>query len=251
MFRITTALWSRNRRNQRLIVFSVIGLVFFGVVSYASIPDADGVIAGCYKKSGGTLRLIDRSVTYCAKDETLVSWNQSGPAGPQGPQGPAGPQGLQGEQGPAGPAGPAGPQGEAGPAGTPGVSAATFAFTTSGVRINGALTQVLSKTLPAGSWAVTATADIHTGSPFLGDITRTSRCELHDSAGGLIGSAGDRRTIQKDQFGIISLSPNGGAVVPQGGGLVSLWCLFQNESDGSIADVEHAQMMFVQVGSFF
>lgn len=237
MFKITKSI---SRLNRRSIVFSAVSILLLGAIGYASIPGADGVIYACYKKSGGSLRVIDRDVTNCSKDETLISWNQQGPPGPQGPQGP------QGEPGPVGPQGPQGPQGPAGPAGA---SAATFAFTPSTVVINGTLTQVLSKSLPAGNWAVTATADIRTGIPVLNDITRTSRCELHNAAGGVIGSAGDRRTIHEDEFGIISLSMNGGAVVPEGGGVVSLWCLFQSES--SAASVEHAQMMFVQVGGFF
>jgi hypothetical protein len=65
-------------------------------VAYATIPDANGVIHGCYTKSTGTIRIIDNSVTDCKQGETSVQWNVSGPMGPQGP---AGPQGLQGPKG--------------------------------------------------------------------------------------------------------------------------------------------------------
>jgi hypothetical protein len=55
-------------------------------ISRASIPDAGGVIHGCYNKSGGTVRVIDSSVIACGSNETAISWNQTGPAGPRGPQ---------------------------------------------------------------------------------------------------------------------------------------------------------------------
>lgn len=67
--------------------------------AYATIPGGDGVIHGCYAKSGGTLRIIDASVTKCKDGETALNWNQQGTPGPQGPQGQPGPQGPQGEPG--------------------------------------------------------------------------------------------------------------------------------------------------------
>jgi hypothetical protein len=97
-------------------------------VAGASVPDADGVIHGCYAKSNnvlqakGDLRVVDAGVA-CKSTELPVSWNQqgqpgaTGPQGPAGAQGPEGPAGPQGPEGPAGPAGPAGPEGPQGPAG--------------------------------------------------------------------------------------------------------------------------------------
>jgi hypothetical protein len=67
--------------------------------AYATIPGGDGLIHGCYAKSGGTLRVIDASVTNCKSGETALNWNQQGQPGPQGPQGEPGPPGPQGEQG--------------------------------------------------------------------------------------------------------------------------------------------------------
>jgi len=46
-------------------------------------------------------------------------------------------------------------------------------------------------------------------------------------------------------FVAVSLTLNGGAAVPAGGGEVSLWC----QSQGG-ATVKQAQMMMIQVGSF-
>ena len=95
-----------------LAVTVVVALTAAGV-AFATIPDSSGVIHGCYTKSGGSLRVIDASVTSCKSGETELDWNVQGPAGPKGDTGPPGPAG------PTGPAGQTGPQGPQGPAGTP------------------------------------------------------------------------------------------------------------------------------------
>ena len=87
----------RRLASDRLFLFVV--LVLVAGVAYATIPDASGVIHACYSKSGGSLRVIDASVTTCKSGETSLSWSVQGIPGPQGPQGPAGPQGPQGEPG--------------------------------------------------------------------------------------------------------------------------------------------------------
>jgi hypothetical protein len=95
-----------------------------GAAVYASIPGAGGVISGCYKKSGGALRMLDAEVDQCNPlNETSITWNQVGPQGPPGPPGPPGPQGPPGLDGPQGPQGPAGPEGPAGPVGPGGPAA--------------------------------------------------------------------------------------------------------------------------------
>lgn len=45
-----------------------------GAVAYASIPDAGGVIHGCFKP-GSTVRLVDGA---CRAGETAIAWNQQG-----------------------------------------------------------------------------------------------------------------------------------------------------------------------------
>ncbi len=103
-----------------------------GTAAYAAtaaIPGPGGVIAGCYVKSGGVLRVIDSSVTTCKSNETSLDWNQTGAAGPAGPAGPTGPTGSPGptgQTGATGPAGPTGPTGPAGPTGPEGSSNADF-----------------------------------------------------------------------------------------------------------------------------
>lgn len=58
--------------------------VFFGVslmasTAFASIPDANGVIHGCYNTLTGSTRIIDG--TNCGLLEKAVTWSQKGPAG--------------------------------------------------------------------------------------------------------------------------------------------------------------------------
>jgi hypothetical protein len=88
------------------------GLAIVGtVVAVAAIPDAGGVIHGCYASKDGALRVIDTSAGSCSKKETAISWSQAGPPGPAG---------APGATGPAGPAGPSGATGATGPAGVSG-----------------------------------------------------------------------------------------------------------------------------------
>jgi len=76
-----------NRRSARWIAPIALGVMAVGGIAYATIPDGNGVIHGCYKKSGGTLRVIDASVTNCDKTETALTWGQSGPPGAPGTPG--------------------------------------------------------------------------------------------------------------------------------------------------------------------
>ena len=63
-------------------------------VAYATIPDSNGVISGCYNKQG-VVRVIDTSAGgKCTAGETALDWSQTGPSGPPGSQGPPGPPGA-------------------------------------------------------------------------------------------------------------------------------------------------------------
>jgi hypothetical protein len=106
----------RRRIPAALATAAGVLLVVAGV-AHATIPDSSGAIHGCYARSGGSLRVIDASVTNCKAGETSLDWNvqgQRGPQGPQGADGPAGPSGPQGPQGPTGSQGSTGPQGPSG-----------------------------------------------------------------------------------------------------------------------------------------
>jgi Collagen triple helix repeat (20 copies) len=95
------------------------------------------VYQGCLNHNIGALynvKVNPTSPPRCLNNDTVISWNQTGPAGAAGPQGPkgdpgpAGPQGPKGDTGPAGPAGaigPAGPKGDTGPAGAAGATGPT------------------------------------------------------------------------------------------------------------------------------
>ncbi len=62
---------------------AVVGLALGGI-AYASIPDGDNVIHGCYGNSNGQLRVIDDAQSTCKNNETPLSWNAQGPPGPSG-----------------------------------------------------------------------------------------------------------------------------------------------------------------------
>jgi hypothetical protein len=51
-----------------------------GGVAWAAIPNARGVIYGCYQKNQGQLRVIDTDQGQnCNPAETPLCWNQAGP----------------------------------------------------------------------------------------------------------------------------------------------------------------------------
>ena len=91
----------------------------------ASIPGAGGKIKGCYTKSNGSLRVID-SAKSCKSNEKALSWNTKGPAGP---------------------------------------SDAFSGYREARVTVQGGSLDVGRLDVPAGSYAVTATADLETPSP--------------------------------------------------------------------------------------
>jgi hypothetical protein len=93
---------SRILRTTRFWLLGTVATAALAGTAYATIPAGDGAIHGCYAKSGGTLRVVDASVTNCTAGETALDWSQQGQPGPKGDPGapgPAGPQGTQGEPG--------------------------------------------------------------------------------------------------------------------------------------------------------
>jgi hypothetical protein len=233
----------RIARRPILIATTLAALATVGVgVAHASIPGSGQTYTGCFFKNTGTLRLIDPSLGsrnplgYCSNRETRVTWNQKGQPGAQGPAGPAGAAGATGATGLTGPPGPAGA----------GVTV-TFAFGNGTILTPpDALKMVASKHLDGGSYAVAATANIEADGKFAGsDAIWDHECELHNGSG-TIGGATDRREIPTLDKVKISLSMNGGAQVPLGGGDVSLWC----RSQGA-AVVTDAQIMIIKVAGFF
>ena len=132
-------------------------------IAYASIPDATGVIHGCYNPNGakgmnGTgLNIIDTASASCGKSMQPISWNQKGPTGGVGPPGAKGTTGTTGAAGPSGPTGAAGP---------------SNAYTNYGdlTSIGEALTQTISSvTLPVGKYTLSAAVRVFP--PAGGDAT--------------------------------------------------------------------------------
>ena len=88
-------------------------------------------------------------------------------------------------------------------------------------------TKVTSKSLPAGSYAIAATANVQIQLGGAGTDQLDTACELRNPSGAFIGGGRDRRSYPSDQTTTVSLSMNGGATVPAGGGEVGLYCRFQ------------------------
>ncbi len=240
---------SRSVR-QIVVATAVVAAGTVGIAD-AAIPDGGHVYTACVLNQVGTVRLIDPSLGqnnwmgHCSKLESQVTWNQLGSTGPQGTSGPAGPAGATGPQGPAGDAGPPGPAGPQGPAGS-GVTA-TFAFGTPNTFLGAPdqLTEVASKHLDGGSYAVTATVTLDETGNFGGDLIDDLECELHNG-NGFIGGTTDRRVLPNLDKITASLSINGGAQVPATGGDISVWCRAQS----GIGYVNNAQIMILKIAGF-
>jgi collagen triple helix repeat protein len=113
-------LWTGRRFGLVALVVGVGAAV--GGIAYASIPDASGVIHGCYRPTSGQLIVIKSNGKGCEKGWTPLNWNQTGPTGAIGPTGLTGPTGVTG---PTGATGATGLTGATGPTGTTGVTGPT------------------------------------------------------------------------------------------------------------------------------
>ncbi|GAC1610114.1 MAG: hypothetical protein NVS3B26_15150 [Mycobacteriales bacterium] len=133
----------------------------WGLAAFSGVTSS-GQILSCMNNARFTVRIVDHPA--CNPSETLLSWNQRGPAGSSGSPGAAGPAGATGPRGADGTAGPAGSPGPVGPAGAVGATGATGATGPTGLQ--GA----------AGSPAVAGPAwKVHTYG-YQSNIGTTSRC---------------------------------------------------------------------------
>ena len=121
-----------------ILVSAGLNAAAFGI-AHATIPDGNGVIHACYLNSDGRLRVVN-DPTSCKRDETALSWSQSGPQGPQGPVGPPGPQGPQG---------------------APGTSVSGHAYEASNTHELPEDTYLVGLTLPPGDYVVWSTVDFY------------------------------------------------------------------------------------------
>ena len=77
-------LFATRARTAALVVVVVAAVS----VAYASIPDSNGVIHGCYHKNNGQLRVIDPAVSSCSAQRDATSVESDGSAGSHGSAGP-------------------------------------------------------------------------------------------------------------------------------------------------------------------
>src|SRR5580765_8708710 len=68
------------------VAFVVVVAIAAGGIAYASIPDANGVVHGCYNSDNGALRVFGKSKDYqqCSAGEKALDWSQTGPTGATG-----------------------------------------------------------------------------------------------------------------------------------------------------------------------
>ena len=206
----------RAARLQRVLVIALIATLAFAsgsaAAAYANQPASE--IYACVNNSSGTIKVVSATGT-CAANEMRLVWNTQGPQGPAGAPGPAGPQGPVGPVGPQGPQGPQGVQGLTGPQGEKGDTGAIGATGPQGPRgdtgATGAQgpagpsglsrayskegygrevaprsddttithTPVMTLELPAGTYAVSASAMFNNTARFLAqDNDRTLECTL-------------------------------------------------------------------------
>ena len=119
------------KKSLTIFVAVFIAVIFTGITCYG----ADNVIYGCYKKVNGQLRIVKGS-GQCRPPEVSIFWNQVGPQGPPGPEGP---------QGPPGP---------------PGTGNVWITHQGNPVTLTDTGAQVLSLTVPAGTYAISAKASV-------------------------------------------------------------------------------------------
>jgi hypothetical protein len=177
------------------LVAVVVGLAAGGI-AYASIPDASGVIHGCYNPNGArstggsALKIIDSASASCSNGEQSIAWNQAGPKGATGPTGPRGPS-------------------DAWDAFKSGVDVPSY----------GASVAVVSLLLPAGNFFVAAKAAVdgqHAG------VT----CSLNAPSGTL-----DSSITVADAFAVIPLQST---VSLTSAGTVSVSCAAENGNEATV-----------------
>ena len=217
-------------------------------IAYATIP-SDNVIDACYSKSGGSLRVIDGTVTKCGKSETSLAWNVQGVKGEPGATGPEGPAGPQGETGPVGPTGPAGPQGATGATGAVGPAGPSvlenITYVASHQFAGPDFEKILTKDLAAGTYVFIATVRMRASWAFNGRF----ECELRDGGIVLGAALSDHVSNSQDDFlRTETLTFQGTRAIPQSGSEVSIWCLNDGSADG---DMDGAQLLTLKIAGSF
>ena len=82
------------RRTHAVLAAIALAITLAGV-SYAAVPDGDGMISACRDQKGGLLVIDTEAGDTCQRGQQLLNWNERGPVGPKGPAGPEGPPGSE------------------------------------------------------------------------------------------------------------------------------------------------------------
>jgi len=157
---------------------AALAAIVAGSAAYASIPDGNGVIHGCYGKPGsarpGLVRVIDSPSQSCAAMENPLNWNQPGARGQTGPKG---------------------DKGDTGDPGLPGAASTPAVYVRNAQNVDlpadknkKALVAWLD--LPAGNYLVSFEGESDTFD------TETARCELYQN--GLQGTLLDQTGAESD-----------------------------------------------------
>jgi hypothetical protein len=138
-------LTSRLAPGEHIRVLKLVSVLAIGLGSaYVAYAQASPyTFYACLRGTGALVKVSITGAPTCRAGQTLATWNQVGPPGPGGP-------GRADRSRRAD-----GPHRSRGPAG---ISTATLGFTTAPVGLldGGGFGEVLSKPLPAGSWAIGA-----------------------------------------------------------------------------------------------
>jgi hypothetical protein len=137
------------------------------LATFAAAPQADAsTLYACVKKNG-TARFVSKKVK-CKKGETKLSWNTEGPAGKNGTNGANGTNGTNGTNG---------------KDGGPGLNGAVAGYSVSQsgfIDITAEEQLIISKTLPAGHYLVSAKVETSAAGKSAGLIE--TKCELFDGS---------------------------------------------------------------------
>jgi hypothetical protein len=209
-----------------LVLASAALAVALGGAAWAAIPTAEGVIHGCYNKRSGQLRVIDTAThAKCGRREAELNWEEIGPPGPRGGGG------ARGATGPPGPTGPEGP------------SNAYVASQSGPATLSGTARGVLTLSLPAGKYVLSASVRIADEATETGVAT----CAIK----GLPGPPTPEATATVQHVSGIQASetvPLDGAATLTAPATVELSCT-QLSGTGSATTASQAQIDAVQVAN--
>src|SRR5262249_39263155 len=97
-----------ERVKRRLVQFGVaatvcsVAVLLGARLAVATIPDTNGTVHGCMKKTNGQVYVIDPGAGQTCGKDMSVDWNKTGATGPQGVDGPKGYTGFRGTTGSSG-----------------------------------------------------------------------------------------------------------------------------------------------------